>query len=323
MKGPAVPEQSAAPATMPGAVDLNFLPGVEKRVNGQLLTRLAESELSGFLYEPFASAFRYSLLDDEAKRIRPLTAYATALSLGVEADEMGGLDDYAAVAMEACHTMSLIFDDLPAQDDSPERRHKPTLHVVFGVATAELTAGLMTNWATRVVAETDLEHGLDGDLSRYVGRTLGGLALGQHKDLQLKGKPDKEVSPEELDEIAYLKTALAIEMCMAGTAMIRRASPEVIEGLKLYARYYGLAFQIKDDILDPLKGPGGTDTTGGLDARNRKPNYPSVMGVDGARERFRQNSVLAAETLASLPTYVDTTALKSIAGLADKQQYHQ
>jgi len=323
MPGPGLSEQAATPATSLGDSDLGFLSGVEARVNDRLLDRLAESESSGFLREPFSATFRYSLLGDEAKRIRPLIAYATALGLGTEPSEMGEIDDYAAVAMEAYHTMSLIFDDLPAQDDSSERRRKPTLHAAFDVATAELTAGLMTNWAGQLVSETDLRHGLDGDLSRYVGQALAGLALGQHKDLQLKGKPDSEVIPEELDEIAHLKTALAIEMCMVGIAMIKRSPPEVVQRLKRYAHHYGLAFQIKDDMLDPLKGVEGAGKTAGLDARNRRPTYISVVGVDGARERFEDNSASAAKVLEDLSSDMDTTGLKNIVEFAGKRQYHQ
>jgi geranylgeranyl diphosphate synthase type II len=274
---------------------------------------------SGLLPEPFASTFRYSMQNDLAKRIRPAFVYLTAEMFGLKPEAVDGY----ALATEFFHTMSIINDDLPAQDDGEKRREQKTLHLEFDVATAELTAGLMVNTADSLVAETDREHILNGALPLYVGQVLAGFAVGQHKDLALHGKPKEEVTKKELDEVAFLKTGLAIEMAIVGVAIVAGASSGIIDRLEKYAGNYGIAFQIQDDLLDAIEGPDGSGKTHDLDAKNRRVNHVHLLGETAAEQELRQRARLAKRSVKNLARHLDTTSFEEVVEAITDREYHR
>lgn len=148
------------------------------------------------------------------------------------------------------HTYSLIHDDLPAMDDDALRRGKPTNHIVFGEATAILAGDSLLTHAFKVIAEderltTNQRLSLIQALSLASGPM--GMVAGQVLDMEAEVKA---VSLEQLKQIHVNKTGRLIEFAIVAGAIIAQADDEVINQLKQFAYHLGLAFQIKDDILD-------------------------------------------------------------------------
>ena len=187
-------------------------------------------------------AMRYTLLAP-SKRVR---AALVLLSAGACGDDTHALP--AAASVELVHAASLIFDDLPAMDDTANRRGRPANHVQFGEATSILAAVGLLNLGFATVADA-YEPSLARSLTRLLARTVGseGLIGGQAKDLELRGRPT-DLSTTEL--VQRKKTAsLFVAAALAG-ALTACGCPEDIAALEQYGDSVGLAFQIVDDLLD-------------------------------------------------------------------------
>ncbi|WP_449536898.1 polyprenyl synthetase family protein [Ferdinandcohnia sp. Marseille-Q9671] len=228
-------------------------------------------------------AMRYSL-EAGGKRIRPVLLLGTLHSFGKE--ESIGLP--VACAIEMIHTYSLIHDDLPSMDDDDLRRGKPTNHKVFGEAVAILAGdGLLTH-SFQVISE-----GLDDTISPVTKLKLitelakasgsEGMVGGQVADMQGEGKVLK------LDELEYIhrnKTGKLLAYSVIAGAILANATNEQIDKLTQFAHHLGLAFQIRDDILDiegtevVLGKPVGSDTG------NNKNTYPALLTLEGAKEKL-------------------------------------
>lgn len=271
------------------------VPGYLERVEQALDARLPTAEARP---ASLHAAMRYSVLGG-GKRIRPLLCYATGEVLGIPADR---LDD-AACAVECIHAFSLVHDDLPAMDDDPLRRGKPSTHKAFGVATAILAGDALQTRAFEILA---------GDGTRNPVQRLGMVAIlataagsrgmtgGQAVDLESEGRPLSAADLEALDRDktgALIRAAVSMPCC---------ASPELPPGtreaLERYAGNMGLAFQIRDDVLDVEGDQALTGKTHGADAKRGKATYPSLMGMDAARERA---DALYADALAALDRFGD------------------
>ena len=244
------------------------------------------------------AAIRYAALGG-GKRIRPLLCYASGEVLGVAP---GRLDD-AACALECVHVFSLVHDDLPAMDDDALRRGKPSTHAAFGEATAILAGDGLQTRAFEILA---------GDGTRDAVERLGMIAIlagaagsqgmtgGQAVDLESEGK---QLAATDLEALDRDKTGKLIR---AAVLMPTCAAPDLPDdsrdALDRFAECMGLAFQIKDDVLDVEGEQALTGKTHGADAARGKATYPSLMGMDNAKRRA---DALYADALAALERFGD------------------
>jgi len=244
------------------------------------------------------AAMRYAALGG-GKRIRPLLCYASGEVLGVAP---GRLDD-AACAVECVHVFSLVHDDLPAMDDDALRRGKPSTHAAFGEATAILAGDALQTRAFEILA---------GDGARDAVERLGMIAIlagaagsegmtgGQAVDLESEGM---QLAAADLEALDRDKTGRLIR---AAVLMPTCASPGLPkasrDALDRFAECMGLAFQIKDDVLDVEGEQALTGKTHGADAARGKATYPSLMGMDNAKRRA---DALYAEALSTLEKFGD------------------
>jgi farnesyl diphosphate synthase len=242
--------------------------------------RVLDQRLPAAGMEPVTlhQAMRYAVLGD-GKRIRPLLCHAAGEALGIRADT---LDD-AASAVELIHAFSLVHDDLPAMDDDALRRGRPSLHKAFDVATAILAGD-----ALQTLAFTTLARRPEAGRLRMV-KTLAeatgsaGMTGGQAIDLAAEGR---HLSLAELKNLHHMKTGCLIR---AAVLMACDADEDCAddsrERLTRFADDIGLAFQIRDDILDV---EGDTTVIGkarGADAAHGKSTYPALMGLEEAKTR--------------------------------------
>ncbi len=203
-----------------------------------------------------------------------------------------------ACALEMIHTMSLIHDDLPAMDNDDFRRGKPTNHKVYGDDIAILAGDALLAYSYEIVAErtrnVDPVRVLNvvGRLGRAVAAE--GLVGGQVVDLQSEGK---QVSLETLEFIHAHKTGALLEVSVVSGAILAGADDETVERLTKYSRDIGLAFQVVDDILDVTATSEQLGKTAGKDLVAEKATYPSLLGLDGARQKAADLIAHAKEIL--------------------------
>lgn len=236
----------------------------------------------GHLHE----AMRYAVLGG-GKRIRPSLVYATGAALEVAAAALDG----PACAVELIHAYSLVHDDLPAMDDDDLRRGRPTVHKAFDEATAILAGDALQSLAFHVLA-TDAAMRVDAPerlkmidtLARAAGSR--GMAGGQAIDLAAVGQ---ELTLTELEAMHIHKTGALIRASVVLGALSQPALVEAdLTRLDHYAKCIGLAFQIRDDILDVEGETSRLGKAAGADEARAKPTYPAVLGLAGARQRMTE-----------------------------------
>ena len=254
----------------------------------------AETEVPERLH----AAMRYAALTG-GKRLRPLLVYATGDCLGVDCAKL----DVPATAIELIHAFSLVHDDLPAMDDDDLRRGQPTVHRKFDEATAILAADALQPLAFQVIARSeDLDASEVRQLVSLVSEACGSLGMtgGQAIDLASEGK---ELSPDELARMHGLKTGALIRAAILSPCYLADdLSQENWRAMDHFARNIGLAFQIRDDILDVA---GNTDIIGkptGSDQKLNKATWPALFGLD---ESARQCRELLESALAELNAFGD------------------
>ena len=227
-------------------------------------------------------AMRYSVLA-EGKRIRPILLYATGQAFGVELTSLDG----PACSVEIIHAYSLIHDDLPSMDNDDLRRGRPTCHKAFGEATAILAGDALQTLAFQILA-TDPNIKIS-DLQRLeMIRTLAiasgskGMAGGQAIDLAAVGK---KLDITELENMHTHKTGALIKASVEiGALSTKNINETLFTAISDYAKYIGIAFQIKDDILDIESDTSTLGKPQGSDVSMNKPTYPDLLGLDGAKE---------------------------------------
>lgn len=270
-----------------------------------MMDLLAAKPLPGEAMRPerLLSAMRYSA--SGGKRLRPFLTVESAALFGVPQERALP----AGLALECIHCYSLIHDDLPAMDNDPLRRGKPTAHVKFDEATAILSGDSMLTLAFDLLASAPLN--IDGAsrlaLIRLVARAggIGGMAGGQMLDLEAEGRFSPDGKPLRLDlvrieQLQAMKTgALLAAACEAG-AILGNAKENERAALKTYARALGLAFQIADDLLDAEGKAEHLGKAAGKDASLGKATLVSLLGVNAARERMNG---LIGEAVAALAPF--------------------
>ena len=268
----------------------------QERVERALAARLpAEGTRPGALH----AAMRYSVLGG-GKRVRPLLCYATGELLGVAAER---LDD-AACAVECVHAFSLVHDDLPAMDDDALRRGRPSTHKAFGVAMAILAGDALQTRAFEILAGDGTHDAAERlGMIAILAEATGSLGMtgGQAVDIESEGE---QLAASDLEALDRDKTGMliraAVLMPCCAVPDLPRATRDT---LARFAENVGLAFQIKDDVLDVEGDQTLTGKTHGADAARGKATYPALMGMDNAKQRA---NALYADALAALEPFGDS-----------------
>lgn len=276
----------------------------------QALIRRAEQALEMRLPTAEASpaelhrAMRYAVLGG-GKRLRPLLVYATAHALGHDDAAL----DASACAVELIHAYSLVHDDLPAMDDDALRRGRPTCHIAFGEAMAILAGDALQALAfellTAANAAPDAATGMH--MLRALGRACGaeGMAGGQALDLAAVGS---RLTLAELEHMHACKTGALIRASVQLGALVAGADETTLAALDRYAAAVGLAFQVRDDILDVEGESAVIGKTAGKDAAADKPTFPSIIGLDASRARLAELTCTALDAIASFGTRAELLA---------------
>ena len=272
----------------------NRVPAYVERVEGVLNRLLPDEEVSPLALH---RAMRYAVLGG-GKRIRPLLVYATGEVVGAAPARL----DAAAAALEMIHAFSLVHDDLPAMDDDDLRRGRPTVHKAFDEATAILVGDALQVQAFLALSSDPYlrEDPLcQVKVIEKLAEACGsqGMTGGQAIDLASEGKT---LTVEQLELMHTYKTGYLIR---AAVLMACHSTPGVpqatIELLDRYACAIGLAFQVRDDILDV---EGETEVIGkaqGADEARGNATYPALFGMEAARARA---TALYDEAMACLDT---------------------
>lgn len=265
------------------------------------------------LNQTLIDSANYSL-EAGGKQVRSLMAWA----MGVKGY---GLDSRAIApllrSLEYLHTASLIFDDLPSQDNADTRRGSPTLHVVYNVATAELTGLFLTQKAINELTSLDqFDPQTVLHLIQYVTCRTEDICKGQAMDLDSKGKL---LTLEQLNMMCFHKTGIAFEASVVMPALLAHEKEAHIEALKRFAYHAGIAFQIKDDLLD---AEGDSRILGKLtnkDYENNNSTFVTILGLEGARKEMWDHYCLAMEELAYVPR--NTAFLKQLLNYIVKRDH--
>lgn len=228
-------------------------------------------------------AMRYSVLNG-GKRIRPLLVYATGECLNLDVDYL----DAPAIAIELIHAFSLVHDDLPSMDNDDMRRGHPTVHQKFDEATAILAADALQPLAFEVLATASgINYEKRICLIQKIAEACGSLGMtgGQSIDLLSEGQ---NMTKMELEQMYALKTGALIEASVASVLFLTDDLPvDKQEALRHFSSSIGIAFQIKDDILDVEGETGVIGKKTGADQHLEKATYPSLFGIEAAKKRCK------------------------------------
>ncbi|WP_240096978.1 polyprenyl synthetase family protein [Thermomonas flagellata] len=260
-----------------------------------------EASLDAALPRPEASPARLHAamrhgVQGGGKRIRPLLVYATGTALGADEPTL----DAAAAAVELVHCYSLIHDDLPAMDDDVLRRGQPTVHVAFDEATAILAGDALQALAFELLAGAALPAerrvAMLAELAHAAG--AAGMCGGQALDMQASGQ---QLELAALEILHARKTGALLRAAVRLGALAAGADAGTRAALDRYADALGLAFQIRDDLLDVEGDPAVLGKTAGKDAAQAKATFPGLLGRDASRARLATLAVQMQEALQALP----------------------
>ncbi|MBY4599497.1 polyprenyl synthetase family protein [bacterium BD-1] len=259
-------------------------------------------------------AMRHAVLGG-GKRLRPMLVYAAGCATG--ADET--LLDAPAAAVELVHAYSLVHDDLPAMDDDDLRRGRPTVHVAFDEATAILAGDALQALAfTALANETRAGAGLRVAWLAALADAAGarGMCGGQALDMDGTGAT---LALPELERLHALKTGALIRAAVRLGALAGHADAGTLARLDEFAAALGLAFQIRDDILDIEASSEQLGKTAGKDQAQAKSTYPALLGRDGAADALAAQVRRMDAALAGLPG--DLAPLRALATMAVERQH--
>ncbi|MES2678207.1 MAG: farnesyl diphosphate synthase [Pseudomonadota bacterium] len=233
-----------------------------------------------------ALAMNYSALT-KGKRIRPFLTLTTANIFGANMD--AALD--VAAVLEFIHIYSLIHDDLPAMDDDDFRRGEPSCHKKFDEATAILAGDSLLTFAFEILSDQKLKISSDikCQLINNIARAIGfeGMAGGQMLDLEAQ---NKTLSPEQIFKLHHLKTGKMLIAAVEAGAILGGADENKKTALLNYATNIGLAFQIKDDLLD-------------FEEHKNKPDPASIVNLIGQKAALEKLDSLKKQAIADLEIF--------------------
>lgn len=278
------------------------------------------------------------------KRMRPLLVYATGHACGMAIERL----DPVAASVELIHAYSLVHDDLPAMDDDRLRRGQPTVHVAFDEATAILAGDALQSLAFSLLAGAPFDAGIRvamlGELATAAGAS--GMCGGQALDVDATGRGNggqSEVSPgdphevddpgreirstplfslADLERLHAMKTGALLRASVRLGAVAAGVDDTTRTLLDRYADALGLAFQVRDDLLD-VEGDSATlGKTAGKDAAQAKATFPALLGVDASRARLQALSTTMREALDAIAARgADVGALASLARIAVERDH--
>ena len=232
------------------------------------------------------SAMRYSLLAG-GKRLRPVLSLAVCDMLGGRREDVLPF----ACAVEMIHTYSLIHDDLPAMDNDDYRRGRLTNHKVYGEALAILAGDGLLNLAFELLLESILKSNENRDLkiraAAIIAKASGveGMIAGQVIDLESE---NIKIPSDILDRMHRCKTGALIKAPVVSSAVLCGADEDSVKKLECFAQNLGLAFQIKDDILDVEGSLEKLGKKTGSDAQNEKSTYVSLYGLENSKNMLNE-----------------------------------
>lgn len=240
-------------------------------------------------------AAEYSLLAG-GKRIRPMLMYCSAGMLGCDLDEVRPF----ACALELIHTYSLIHDDLPAMDNDDLRRGKPTCHKAFGEDFAILAGDALLNRAYEIMLlRAEYDHNLVKaalNIASLAG--IEGMVGGQSIDI---GSEGKEIDLDTLYELQRKKTGALIKAAVMTPYFIMfENTNERYEPLNDLSEHLGLAFQIKDDILDFEAEEEQLGKSTGKDLRDNKSTFVTIFGLEKAKAYLKDQTDACYDALSKL-----------------------
>lgn len=254
--------------------------------------------------ETIKKAMCYSL-NAGGKRIRPILLLAT-LS-GYQKPLEDGYD--VACAIEMIHTYSLIHDDLPAMDDDDYRRGKLTNHKVFGEAMAILAGDGLLTFSFKLLTASNIPTDKKVQLMERIADAAGpcGMVGGQVADMEGE---NKDLPVDALQSIHERKTGELLGVAVEAGAILAGVSEREQVALRHFAQHLGLAFQIKDDVLDVEGDEATIGKPIGSDEENNKSTYPKLLGLEGAKSKLSYHLGEAKKYLYS--TSMDHTLLEGI-----------
>ncbi|MFC0269892.1 polyprenyl synthetase family protein [Metabacillus herbersteinensis] len=270
---------------------IDFLLSRKKIIEEQLLSYIHELKAP----ETLKKSMLYSL-EAGGKRLRPILVLATMNDY----NKNENIGVAVACAIEMVHTYSLIHDDLPCMDDDDLRRGKPTNHKVYGEATAVLAGdGLLTQSFQLIANTPTIDSNTKVRLMTELVKAAGpeGMVGGQVADMEGEAK---QLSLKELEYIHENKTAKLLGYSVVSGAILANAPEDDLEKLQLFSYHLGIAFQIRDDILDI---EGNEEVIGkpvGSDTYNEKTTYPAILSLDGAKQKLVQHIEAAKSELHNL-----------------------
>lgn len=279
---------------------LDDLAHYQQRINQFISDKLADlAKNNPHNDKTLLAAMEYGLLIG-GKRMRPYLAYITGAALSVEINTI----DRIAAALECIHAYSLLHDDLPAMDDDDLRRGKPTCHIKFDEATAILAGDSLQTLAFDILTSQSMD-GITTDKQLKLVQQLvnasgyQGMCGGQALDLSAT---NKTISLAELENLHQLKTGALLQ---ASVLMVATCSPLAstnnIDNLTVFAQSVGLAYQVRDDIIDITSSEQELGKPSGSDLAANKSTYPALLGLQGAQQKADQLYQQALQALGNLP----------------------
>lgn len=278
-----------------------------------------ESQLDASLPSPsdaprgLHQAMRYAVLGG-GKRMRPLLVYASGRIFGADENAL----DAPAMAVELIHAYSLVHDDLPAMDDDALRRGRPTTHIAFDEATAILAGDALQTRAFGLIADAPLPASLRVACLQTLAHASGaaGMCGGQALDIDATGR---QQPLQALERMHALKTGALIRAAVRMGALCGQAPAADLATLDTVASALGLAFQVRDDILDVEASSEQLGKTAGKDEAQAKSTFPALLGMDGAKAHLRTLSEQMFDGLAGYGEPAD--ALRALAKLAVERDH--
>ncbi|MCO4797647.1 MAG: (2E,6E)-farnesyl diphosphate synthase [Colwelliaceae bacterium] len=268
----------------------------QEKTNKYLLNKLDSLPVND---DKLLEAMRYGLLIG-GKRMRPYLAYITGDCLSINESDIDGI----AAALECIHAYSLLHDDLPAMDDDNLRRGKPTCHIAFDEATAILAGDSLQTLAFDILANHSFSEYVSTkrvQLIKLIVHASGyqGMCGGQALDLSATGQT---ISLTELEKLHALKTGALLE---ASVLMAAECSQNITEvdktHLSNFAQLIGLAYQVRDDIIDITSSEEELGKPAGSDIEANKSTYPALLGLQGAQQKADNLYQQALQALSHLP----------------------
>lgn len=230
-------------------------------------------------------AMEYSL-NAGGKRVRPILTMKFAEAVGSSKAELSALP--FGCAIEMLHTYSLIHDDLPCMDNDSLRRGKPTNHVVFGEASAVLAGDALQAAAFEEILLADVEYDIKAKVAYELAHAAGSSGMCQGQVLDMEGET-RQLSLDELTFMHRKKTGALLECaCVSGVIAAGGWRPDQEEAARAFAAEIGLAYQIRDDILDCTSTTEQLGKPVGSDASNHKSTFVTLLGIEKCEEMIAE-----------------------------------